>query len=392
MRLLACLALLSPALAQPVGNACNATSRSQSWSYSPASGALTSSSQGQCLTASQSPPADGTGLFMAPCDGSAAQAFDFLPSLRLIVARSRQDACVNLAGYGTAPGTSVWLYGCVGQGYTCQGNCDWEWGQGGALQNNESGLCLDDGYVQPLLPTCGAGAPSAHLPFCDPALPNEARAADLTSRLSLDYKLALYALPLPSLPFSALVNETLGLAALYWDVTVIHGLSSTFFLQPLRPATCFPHAIAQGASWDVDLVARIATAVAYEARVVHQMNFRASGGRAVQALVAEGGPLANSVHDPRWGRAQEVGGVGLQFFPAARQAPPPPTHTRRPHPDHCTPSRALLRADVWGRPSPPVRDGAHLHPGAAEPHQWLPAGGLHVAALSGLSRRHGPAQ
>jgi hypothetical protein len=73
---------------------------------------------------------------------------------------------------------------------------------------------------------------------------------------------------------------------------------------------------------------RIAAAVAYEARVVHQMNFRASGGRAVQALVAEGGPLANSVHDPRWGRAQEVGGVGLQFFPAARQAPPPPhTHT-----------------------------------------------------------------
>jgi hypothetical protein len=310
--LLLSLALLSPTLSQPIGNACNATSRSQSWTYSPASGALTTPSQGQCLTASQSPPLDGTGLLMAPCDGSPAQAFDLLPGpLHLIVSRNRQDACVNLAGYGTAPGTSVWLYGCVGQGYTCEGNCDWEGGgAGGALRNSESGLCLDDGYVQPLLPTCAAGAPAAHLPFCNPALPNEARAADLTARLSLDYKLALFALPLPSVPFAALVNETLGLAALYWDVTMIHGLSTTFFLQPLRSATCFPHAIAQGASFDVDLVARIATAVAYEARVVHQMNFRASGGRAVQALVAEGGPLANSVHDPRWGRAQEVRGWG----------------------------------------------------------------------------------
>ena len=205
------LALLYPSLAQPIGNACNVTSRSQAWTYTASTGALSSSSQGQCLTATQSPPADGTGLLMAPCDGSPAQAFDFLPGpLHLIVSRNRQDACINLAAYGTAPGTSVWLYGCVGAGYTCEGNCDWSAGPFlGALQNSESKLCLDDGYVPPLLPTCGAGAPSAGLPFCNPALPFEARAADLTARLSLEYKLALYALPLPSVPFSALVNETL---------------------------------------------------------------------------------------------------------------------------------------------------------------------------------------
>ena len=101
---------LPPAASQPIGNACNASSRSQIWSYSAASGAHATSSTGQCLTAAQSPPADGTGLLMAPCDGGPAQQFDFLPGpLHLIVSRNRQDACVNLAGYGTAPGTSVWL-------------------------------------------------------------------------------------------------------------------------------------------------------------------------------------------------------------------------------------------------------------------------------------------
>jgi hypothetical protein len=156
--------------------------------------------------------------------------------------------------------------------------------------------------------TCGAGAPSAGLPFCDPSLPTAARAADLTARLSLELKLALFALPLPSVPFSKLTNSTLGLAAFYWDVTMIHGLSSTFFLAPLRNSTCFPHSIGQAASWDLDLAGRIASAVAYEARVVNQLNFAASGGRAVQALMAEGGPLANAAHDPRWGRAQETYG------------------------------------------------------------------------------------
>lgn len=242
-------------------------------------------------------------MALSPCDGSASQAFDVLnDGSNLIVARSRPAACINLAGYGTTPGTEVWLYGCTGAGYTCQGNCDWHWGAGGTLTNKDSGLCLD--YTAPMVPTCTAGSPSAGLPFCDSTLSISARAADLTSRLSQELKLTLFSLPLPSVPFEKLTNTTLGLAAFYWDVTMIHGLSSTFFMQPLRNATCFPHAIAQGASWDTNLVGRIASAVAYEARIVNQLNFAASNGNAVQSLMAEGGPLANSVHDPRWGRAQ----------------------------------------------------------------------------------------
>ena len=315
------LTLTAVVTAQPIGNACNASSPSQQWVYDSTSGSLKSASQGgRCLAALQTPPGDGTGLASSPCDGSPSQAFDLLADgSNLIVARSRPVACINLAAYGTSPGTPAWLYGCKGAGYTCNGNCDWEWA-GLALRNKESGLCLDDGYAPPMPPTCAAGAPAAGLPFCDPSLPNAARAADLTARLATELKLALFALPLPSVPFSKLINETLGLAAFYWDVTMIHGLSSTFFLAPLRNATCFPHSIAQGASWDVDLVARIAAAVAYEARVMHQLNFISSSGRAVQALMAEGGPLANSAHDPRWGRAMETYGEDPELVSAMGRA------------------------------------------------------------------------
>jgi len=108
---------------------------------------------------------------------------------------------------------------------------------------------------------------------------------------------------------SALVNASFPLAAFYWDVTMIHGLSTCCgFLNPQPNVTVFPHAIAQAASFDVDLAAAIATATATEARIVSQINWRVTGGTTLQALHAEGGPLSNLVHDPRWGRAQETYG------------------------------------------------------------------------------------
>lgn len=304
----ALLLLLSLAHAQITGNTCNASSPRQAWAYAPATGALTSASRGLCLTL-DGPPGDGTALLMQPCAGDATtQAFDFVAAGSLIVSRADPTKCVNLAGYGTAPGTTVWLYGCApAPAYTCECNCDWERAGAAALRNNASGLCLDDGFAPPMLRTCEPGAVSARLPFCDASLPRAARIADLVARLPRAYKLALFVLPLPvSLP--ALVNEELGLAAFGWDVTTIHGLSPTYFISPLPNASAFPHAIAQAATWDVSLAARVAAATAAEARAVSQANFRKSGGRSLQALHAEGGSLANTVHDPRWGRAQETYG------------------------------------------------------------------------------------
>lgn len=297
----------------PVGNACSAASPTQRWTYDAASGTLSSASQGQCLTAASFPVGDGTDLAMAPCGSgpAGAQAFDLVADNNgSIVVRADRAKCVNLAGYGTAPGTQVWLYGCSGAGYTCEGNCDFNRGvpDGLHFRNAESGLCLDDGYAPPQLATCDPASPAAALPLCDASLSLEARVADLVSRLTPDYKQRLLMLPLPPSE-SALVNASFPLAAFYWDITMIHGLSTCCgFIDPLPSATAFPHSIAQGASFDTELTARIAAAVVTEARIVSQMNWRITGGTTVQALHAEGGPLSNLVHDPRWGRAQETYG------------------------------------------------------------------------------------
>jgi len=78
---------------------------------------------------------------------------------------------------------------------------------------------------------------------------------------------------------------------------MIHGLS--FFppgtYDPSLNFTSFPHAIAQAASWDLDLVARITAASAYEARAISQQAYENTQGLIIQSLMAEGGPLANSV-------------------------------------------------------------------------------------------------
>jgi len=97
--------------AQVIGSTCNSSSSSQIWNYNVTSGKLQSSSPGlPCLTLS-SFPGDGTQLLMSPClsegSGSDLQSFDFITG-NLIVARLAPTKCVNLAGYGTSPGTIVW--------------------------------------------------------------------------------------------------------------------------------------------------------------------------------------------------------------------------------------------------------------------------------------------
>lgn len=151
---------------QVVGNSCNANNPSQLWTYDLASGTL-ASGRGACLTASSWPVGDGTSLRMAPCGAGdpRAQAFDRYSANNTFVSRGTLK-CINLSGYGTAPGTIVWLYGCSpAPEYTCEGNCDWErlspasWPS--QLANNESGLCLDDGF-QPPMPHGEAVGPCPH--------------------------------------------------------------------------------------------------------------------------------------------------------------------------------------------------------------------------------------
>ena len=78
------------------------------------------------------------------------------------------------------------------------------------------------------------------------------------------------------------------------DHTCIHGLNKA------NGVTVFPHAIAQGASWDRELVTRVSNATAIEARILSDQAYLHTKGASMGgALSCDGGPLANSAHDPR---------------------------------------------------------------------------------------------
>lgn len=283
------------------GDAC-APGPAQTWTLT-ADRRLSSGTAGGTLCATAAAPVpvpDGTAVTMQPCDsGALTQAFAYLDNHTLVLAAQR-SSCLNLAGYGTSPGTQAWLFACSAT--DCRGNCDWTApapGVGGAVTQPESGLCLADGTAPPPRRprTCDPGSPSVALPFCNASLPFAARVEDMYARLTPDARLALFSLPIQPAPY----NATLNVAAFYWDITCIAGLSPGR-LDPTPNVTVFPNAIAQAASFDTDLVARIARATALEGRIVNELNFAATGGTTFQGVHCDGGPLANTAHDPRCGR------------------------------------------------------------------------------------------
>jgi len=81
-----------------------------------------------------------------------------------------------------------------------------------------------------------------------------------------------------------------------WNQT-LHGVWSK------QPTTLFPAAIAMGATWDPELVHRVAVAMSDEARALY--NAKAEGPRTPHGLVFRS-PVINISRDPRWGRIQEV--------------------------------------------------------------------------------------
>jgi len=292
-----------------VGQACNAVPGGHDkWTLT-ALGQLVSAASGLCATAQAALPVpDGTAVAMAACiaGGDPTQAFAYAANNASLVLAGQRGSCLNLEGYGTTPGTEVWLFSCSAG--DCRGNCDWSPAPSptvaGALTNAASGLCLQDGTPPPPLPqTCAAGSPSYGLPFCDPALPVEARVADLLSRLDTKTKIQQFSVPVSRFAY----NSTLNLKGFLWDLTCMRGISPGA-LSPNRRVTVFPHAIGIAATWDLPLYARIGAATQLEGRIINQMNYRASGGTSWQGVHCDGGPLANTQHDPRWGRVSETYG------------------------------------------------------------------------------------
>ena len=206
----ALLAAPAAAAAGLSGSTCNSSSPYQQWV---AFADKTLRSGSLCATAARWPlPAgDGTAVALAPCVSPPppAQQFNLTGAVGAnaisVVAAAAPGWCLNLAGYGTAPGTQAWLFACTPA--DCKGTCAWAAGPGAAhLVNPTSGLCLDAGGEPPAPPaphTCAPGSPSAGLPFCDFSQPIAARVADLYGRLTFDQRIELFSIPIHPNTFDA---------------------------------------------------------------------------------------------------------------------------------------------------------------------------------------------
>jgi beta-glucosidase len=140
-------------------------------------------------------------------------------------------------------------------------------------------------------------------PYLDPGLAPERRAADLVSRMTLEEKVLQMQSTAPAI-------ERLGVPAYNWWNEALHGVMQ-------GRASVFPQAIALAASWDTDLMYRVADIISTEARAKYNDALKkpappvptwqaAYPGRS--AGLTYWSPNINIFRDPRWGRGQETYG------------------------------------------------------------------------------------
>ena len=143
----------------------------------------------------------------------------------------------------------------------------------------------------------------ANAPFMDPDRPPEVRAADLVSRMTLEEKVLQMQSTAPPIP-------RLGVPAYNWWNEALHGVAQ-------GRATVFPQAIGLAASWDTDLMHRVADIISTEARAKYNDASTRPAPSGPEALMTLPGrtagltywsPNINIFRDPRWGRGQETYG------------------------------------------------------------------------------------
>ena len=186
---------------------------------------------------------------------------------------------------------------------------------GGVIKQRD-GHCIVAGTTPPALPlppvptpspppmppvppmaTCAPHSPSAGERFCNASLSFEERSMALVQKLTVAEKLDLWTVTNMRHPIPRLNIKGFNMGA-----TRIHG--GTFNRPNVSTATVGPHAINQAASFDLELVERLSNVTAAEMRAHNVESSRAG----IVFLACAGGPLANSAHDPRWGRISETFG------------------------------------------------------------------------------------
>jgi len=134
-----------------------------------------------------------------------------------------------------------------------------------------------------------------HIPiYKNSASPIKDRVDDLVSQMTLEEKISQMMHDAPAI-------ERLGVPAYNWWNECLHGVGRAGI------ATVFPQAIGLAATWDTDLMYRIATAISDEARAKHHDALRKGIHKQYFGLTFWS-PNVNIFRDPRWGRGQETWG------------------------------------------------------------------------------------
>src|SRR6266540_2501641 len=159
---------------------------------------------------------------------------------------------------------------------------------------NHSGNFIHRIVAAVLFMTCMAVAQDAsNLPYMNPKLSPEERAADLVHRMTLEEK------------GSQLVNQAraiprLKVPAYDWWSEALHGVVAD-------GTTEFPEPIGHAATFDTPRIHEMATAIGIEGRIVHDQSLQDGNSGFFRGLDFWA-PNVNIFRDPRWGRGQETYG------------------------------------------------------------------------------------
>jgi beta-glucosidase len=143
--------------------------------------------------------------------------------------------------------------------------------------------------------TPSSGRPgAAQAAYLDPGLPVGQRVDDLVSRMTLEEKIS-------QMRDHAAAIPRLGVPRYDWWNEGLHGVAFGGY------ATNFPQVIGMAATWDTDLVHRMAEVISTEARAKYHQAMREDHHEMFFGLTFWA-PNVNIFRDPRWGRGQETYG------------------------------------------------------------------------------------
>jgi beta-glucosidase len=145
-----------------------------------------------------------------------------------------------------------------------------------------------------LFPAIALAQSTTTPPYLDPSFPIDERVNDLVSRLTLDEKISQLQDVAPAIP-------RLQIPAYNWWNEGLHGVARSGI------ATVFPQAIGLAATWDTDLLHRVADTISTEARAKYNDAIAHNNTGRYYGLTFWS-PNINILRDPRWGRGQETYG------------------------------------------------------------------------------------